>query len=324
MLKSEGSAIRNRCHIAVFNIVLYILLVIVSSCSHSGSLPTESAGTRAIVPNGILPSQLSGGFLLLSAPERYGPNNLWKKIDGAADLFLSYGFRELLAGGFARSGATLPELEVSMYEMGDDLNATGVYQQEKSQEAETIAVGWEGNKSGDGLFFHKGPYYVKIIDLSKEGSLGALAADAAQRIDKAIRVPRQSIPEMTVFPSEGLVADSILYVHRDALGHGFLQRVFQANYAIAGKTATLFYCRQKEADQLLAKYRDYGKEFGQIEREWRDGDLHFLSFQAFNNPELVFVRGDVFGGVVGCPDQPTALRLIRALLENVDRRFGRS
>jgi hypothetical protein len=266
---------------------------------------------------------LSGGLSLTGSPERYSPNDLWKKIDGAADLFVSYGLRELLAGGFARAGQKMAELEISIYQMGSDLNAMGVYLQEKSEGGEPATVGWEGYKDGAGLFFHKGPYYVKIVDLSKEGSLAAAANEAARRIDGAIRVARQTVAEMQVFPPDGLVAGSILYVHRDALGHGFLQRVFQANYTLGGKTATLFFCRQKDADQLLGKYRDYAKEFGRIEREWKDDDLSLLAVQAFNNPELVFVRGDVFGGVVGCPDQATALRLIRALLGNIDRQRGR-
>ena len=303
--------------------VLPGLSVLALSCGHVDRIRARPERPGAVIPGAVLPSRLSGDFSLATSPERYNPNDLWKKIDGAADLFLSYGFRELLAGAFARSAATLPELEVSLYEMGSDLNAMGVYLQEKSEDGEPTAVGWEGYKAGASLFFHKGPYYVKIIDLSKDGSLGALAGEVARHIDGAIRVPRQSVPEMKVFPPEGLVANSVLYVHRDALGHGFLQRVFQANYTVAGKTATLFYCRQKGADQLLAKYRDYGKEFGQIEREWKDGDLSLLSLRAFNNPELVFVRGDIFGGIVGCPDQSTALRLIRALLANMDRQVGR-
>jgi len=302
--------------------VFVLMLLIASSCQHPGRIPAKADQSSAIIPTGVFPSQLSGGFSLASQLERYSPNDLWKKINGAADLFLSYGFRELLAGSFVHSGTNLPELEVSIYDMGGDLNAMGVYLREKSEGAEQVAVGWEGYKSNDGLFFHKGNYYVKIVDLSKDNSLGAIAGEAARRIDGAIHLERQGMAEMKAFPSEGLIADSVLYIHRDALGHSFLQRVFQANYAIAGKTATLFFCRQKEAGQLLDKYRNYGKEFGQIEREWQDGDLRLLSLRAFNNPEIVFLRGDVFGGVVGCPDQSAALVLVRALLANIDHQVG--
>jgi len=290
------------------------------SCRVAPPVSPKASGAGAVVSDKILPRQVPGGISLLGKVEQYGPKDLWQKIDGAADLFISYGFKRLLTAPFARSGS--PQLEVSLYDMGSDLNAMGVYLQERS-EGEKAAIGWEGYKSGDGLFFHKGPYYVKIIDVTKDGTAGAAATDLAREIDKAINVKRQTLAEMEVFPTEGLVPDSILYEHRDAMGHGFLQRVFRANYTIGGKTATLFYCRQAGADQLLAKYRDYAKEFGKIEREWQDGDLRFLSLTAFNNPELIFTRGNVFGGVVGCPDQAATLRLIRALLKNVDRQLSR-
>jgi len=318
---SDFSSARSHRSVNTSFAALLVATIFLTSCRYVSFSPATSAG-GLVIPTTILPERLSGGLALAGAPERYGPLDLWKKIDGAADLFVSYGFRELLIAGFSRAGAKLSEIEVSLYEMGSDLNAMGVYLQERSEGGDPAGVGWEGYRSGVGLYFHKGPYYVKIVDLSKEGTLGAQVGEVARRIDGAIQVPRQTIAKMTVFPPDGLIAGSILYVHRDAMGHGFLQRVFQANYTVAGKTATLFYCRQKDADQLLVKYRDYGKEFGKIEREWKDDDLSLLAVQAFSNPELVFARGDVFGGIVGCPDQAAALRLIRALLENIARELG--
>ncbi|KPL12929.1 hypothetical protein AMJ85_00790 [candidate division BRC1 bacterium SM23_51] len=309
---------------AIFAAAAWLGLLTGLSCRCAERISPTPAPPHAVVPGEMLPRDLSGGFSLAVPLERYGPSDLWKKINGGAELFISYGFRELLAGSFVRAHSRLPELEASIYEMGGDLNALGVYLAEKSEGADKAAVGWEGYQSGDGLFFYKGSYYVKIIDLSEDGSLGNVVREIAQYVDSAIRVRRRGVPEMEVFPREGMVAGSILYVHRDALGHGFLKRVFQGEYALEGKTATLFYCRQEGAAQLLAKYRDYGEEFGQVEREWQAGDLRLLSVRAFGNPELVFVRGDIFGGVVGCPDQSAALRLIRALLANIDRQIDGS
>jgi len=308
---------------AVSAVVFLAASAIVLSCGHRERTVAGTVSPNAPTAANLIPRMLAQGFSRAGQIERYGPADLWKKIDGAADLFISYGFRELEAADFVRAGSKLPEVEVSVYNMGSDLNALGVYLQEKSEGAEPAGVGWEGYKGGEGLFFHKGPFYVKIVDLSQDSSLGAVSGDVAHRIDGAIQVPRRRVGEMEVFPAEGMVADSILYEHRDALGHGFLQRVFKAGYTIGGKTATLFYCRSKDADQLLAKYRDYGKEFGKVEREWQDGDLKLLLLTAFDNPELIFARGDVLGGVLGCPDQAAALRLIRALLANIDKQEGR-
>jgi hypothetical protein len=323
---SHGNSQTNgvRGEIALATVVCLAVLAVVSSCQRPGRILAETAPSSAVTAGDLIPLTLAGGFSLAGRLERYVPADLWKKIDGAADLFISYGFRELQAADFVRAGSKLPEIEVSVYNMGSDLNALGVYLQEKPEGAEKVGVGWEGYKSGEGLFFHKGFYYVKIIDLSNDSSLGAVSGEVARKIDGAINVQRQRVAEMEVFPAEAMVADSILYEHRDALGHGFLQRVFKANYTVGGKTATLFYCRNKDAEQLLAKYRDYGKEFGKVERQWQEGDLKLLSLSAFDKPELIFIRGDVLGGVLGCPDEPAGLKLIRALLVNIDRQSSRS
>jgi len=294
-----------------------------SACTRIAWFGAGAGKPQSPTPARFLPRRLGHGFSLAGAIERYKPDNLWKKIDGGADLFLSYGFRDLLFGAYQRRGAELPEIEVSIYNMGDYLNALGIYLAEKSQDAEPLKLGWDGYESSDGVFFHEGPYYVKVVDLSENASLGNIARAAARRIARAIGGKRKSIGELEVFPAEGMVPNSILYIHRDALGHSFLKRVFKADYKVGGKTVTLFFCRGQDAEALLGKYRDYGREFGRVEREWQSGELHLLSVTVFDQTDLVFARGDLFGGVAGCTDQKAALRLIRELVANIERRFGK-
>lgn len=304
-----------RKHAAATATVATVAIVLaITSCR---SWPTKSPGP--IIPETLPAERVSKNFSLSATREVYVPNDLWKKINGAADLFLAYGFRELLAVSYERPGAKLPEIEVSIYEMGTALNAMGVYLAERSPGARRLEIGWEAYQTDMGLFFYKGPYYLKILDLSAEGNLAPVVLEVAAHIDDRIRVEQQSVPEMSVFPPDGLVPGSVLYVKNDALGHSFLKRVFKADYKVNGETATLFYCRQEDAADLLPKYREYGKEFGKIEREWREGNLTLLSILAFDNPELVFASGETFGGILGCPNQEKAMELIHALLGNVER-----
>ncbi len=295
------------------------LLAVGTACHNSARLFPASVPQGGIIPAALFP-HTPPGLALIGNVERLDPQDLWKRINGAADMFISYGFRELLAGSFGRGD--LPQLEVSIYEMGGDLNALGVYLQERTEGSEPLDLGWGGHRSGEGVFFHKGPYYVKIIDLSDRAQRGVLAETVARQIDQAIRLDRRTMTEMAVFPQEGLVPGSILYEHRDAMGHGFLQRVFKADYTIGGQTATLFYCRQPNAERLLAKYRDFARQFGRIEREWEEDGLRLMTVVAFGKTEIIFLQGDVFGGLAGCSDTAVALRLIRALLNNLETGNG--
>jgi hypothetical protein len=306
----------------------WLALLAMAACPWRGgnrTAPEPPSAFPSMLPEkpAILPASLSRDFTLAGKVERFSSGTLWEKIDGGADLYLSYGFRELLFANYARPKASLPEIEVSVYDMGGDLNAMGVYLAEKPERATTISLGWEGRRTEDGVFFHKGSYYVKIADLSDAAALGEIALDAARHIDGAIRVERRRVAEIDAFPREGLVPGSVTYIQRDALGHGFLQRVFKADYTIEGQAAALFFTRQKAARALLAPYRRYATEFGRIDREWQAGGLDLIALHAFDKPEIVFARDDLFGGVQGCPNEEAAFRLIRRLLANIDRQIGK-
>ena len=93
-----------------FMLVLGVgMLAIVTSCGRMGAVPVKSEIAGGIIQTAIFPARLSGGFRVAPPLERYGPDDLWKKINGAADLFKSYGMRELLTGGFVRTKTNLPD-----------------------------------------------------------------------------------------------------------------------------------------------------------------------------------------------------------------------
>ncbi len=71
---------------------------------------------------------------------RYAREDLWQYINGAADLFLSYGFRELIVRDLEQGDR---HVTVSVYDMGGPLDAFGVYERERPDDGRlpgTVAV----------------------------------------------------------------------------------------------------------------------------------------------------------------------------------------
>ena len=68
------------------------------------------------------------GWTSVDQEYRYGRDNLWEYINGAAELFLTYRFRELVVADFEQGDRALT---VSVYDMSRALDAFGVFESEK-------------------------------------------------------------------------------------------------------------------------------------------------------------------------------------------------
>src|SRR4030065_1838222 len=80
---------------------------------------TTQTSLRSLVPE-------LKGWSLTEPPATFLPGTLFEYIDGAAENYLSYGFRELIVGNY-KKGKSTASLTVEVYDMGDDLRAYGVY-----------------------------------------------------------------------------------------------------------------------------------------------------------------------------------------------------
>ena len=89
---------------------------------------------------------------------KYDSRTLFKYIDGAAELYLAYGFQNLRVRRFGKSNQ--PPLIVELYEMASSEDAYGVFSFEHQDEA--VGIG-QGSEFGGGLLrFWKGKYFVSI------------------------------------------------------------------------------------------------------------------------------------------------------------------
>lgn len=67
--------------------------LLVMSAVNLGAAKADSAATTVAIPD---------GWEALDQEYRYGPDDLWQYINGAAELFLDYGFQELLVRDLGR------------------------------------------------------------------------------------------------------------------------------------------------------------------------------------------------------------------------------
>jgi len=203
----------------------------------------------------------------------YNSKTVFKYMDGAAELYLAYGFENLTVRRFEKSNQ--PPITFELYEMASSEDAYGVFSFEHQDE--DVGIG-QGSEFGGGLLrFWKGKYFISIY---AEGE----GMEVESGILKIGRTAADSIPLMGPEPKLvgfipgkdfGLVAMSLRYLKSHVLLN---QRFFIAHQNILNlnrKTEAILaqYLQDKQKTQLLLiRYRD-SKGAGDAYRSFMKGFL---------------------------------------------------
>jgi hypothetical protein len=220
-------------------ILLFLLLLgplVAVSAEGNGTFPPISGWT--IVPDTVV----------------YTPANLYDLIDGAADLFLSYGFVDLHLAEY--TGGDSISVRAEVYRHSSATNAFGIYSQERNTDYAFIEMGTEGYIEDGVLNFLAGVHYVKLSTTAR-GEAGRRSMRSVAKSLESVLAPDRSWPgALGVFPKKGKIAHSELYTAENFLGYRFLRGAFTAAYA--GKEPfTLFVITaetEAEARQMLSEY----------------------------------------------------------------------
>jgi hypothetical protein len=197
----------------------------------------------AAIETDIFPGQVQG-WTLAPGAETYDPDDLYKYIDGASELYISYGFRKLATRRYDRTG--WPEITVDLFDMGDPGNAFGIFAH--SQEAPGHEIGQDSEYLDGLLRFWQGSHYASIL-CSPETPESQTAVMALGRLI-AQRLPRaEGRPEaLSLLPANGLLQASIRYFRHSA---------WQNTYVFLAAENILNIGPESEA--ILAKY-DQGEQ----------------------------------------------------------------
>lgn len=189
------------------------------------------------------------------AVENYLPENLYEYIDGAAENFIGYDFKQLAVQNYANDKGQA--LSVEIYFHGTAENAFGIYSSEKPLAGNYLELGGQGYVEAGVLNFVCAAYYVKIsaFELGDKGQdvLTHLGRALADRIDA-----RASLPEiLRAFPGVGKITHSERFILNNFLGHDFLHAAYTADYRINGQNFQLFVIHagsEAAARAMLEKY----------------------------------------------------------------------
>jgi hypothetical protein len=197
-----------------------------------------------------LPSE-AGGWKWDGKEMAYDSKSLFKYIDGAAELYLAYGFQSLTVRRFEKSNQ--PPVIVERYEMASSEDAYGVFSFEHQDEA--VGIG-QGSEFGGGLLrFWKGRYFVSVYAEGEGAEVESGILHMGRGVANSIpgTGPEPKLVGFIPGKNVGLVDKSIRYLRNHVLLN---QRFFIAHQNILNlnrKTEAVLaqYLRDKQKTQLL-------------------------------------------------------------------------
>lgn len=169
------------------------------------------------------------GWKLSEEPQTYFPGSLFEYIDGAAEAYIGYDFKELIVASYQKSG-TETSLTLEIYDMGTPLNAFGIFSSERYPENPEVAIGNAGYLEEEVLNFISGRFYIKLICYNGNDQTADYLKQFAAQVEARIK-DKAALPEVfRYFPAEGRVRNSEKYIKRNFMGFDFLQNGYAVIY----------------------------------------------------------------------------------------------
>ncbi len=237
----------------------------------------------------LLPDAQEMNAALDGKAEFYG-ENLYELINGAAGIYHDYDF---VALGHAIYKRGSDEITVDIYDMGNRLNAYGIFSAESSTDYNFIDIGATGYLEPDTLNFMQGRYYIKLSTFGEEGKTEPLLKDFSAKVAETIKKGKKIPGVFRRFPKKNLVPHSYQYSNKTALGYEFLAPALIAEYAFGEDkeqktTLVLAYCKTpEEVKERMTQLRERIAKTGTVE------DLVDCGPQAFHAQDKY--RGEIIG-----------------------------
>lgn len=275
-------------------------------------------------PEISLPAE-AAGWMWDGKEMKYNSETLFEYMNGAAELYLAYGFQGLTAGKFEKSNH--PPITIELYEMASSEDAYGLFSFERQDEA--VGIG-QGSEFGGGLLrFWKGKYFVSIY---ADGG-GAEAESAILTMGRATQDliqgtgPEPELVDLVPGKDLGLVDRSVRYLKSHILLN---QRFFIAHENILNlnrRTEAVLaqYTREEQKTHLLLVRYPSVKEATEAYQTFMGAYLPDAGGKDLLKTEdqkwtMARQRSEVIIIVFGAPTAADAEALLKATEEKLLRR----
>lgn len=202
-----------------------------------------------------------------NAPQLYKGEDLYLYIDGGAEIYHEYGFKQVLVQDYKSAAGKSLTLEI--FEMANSECAFGVYTFKSSGIGKPIALGQDGRLEEYYLNFWKGNVLVTLtgFDSSPEVIQGLMLI--AKSVEAKVKTQGKRPSLVEIFPKEWLPISRLKYI-KGVLGlynnYSFFARdVFRFREAVIGGInggkSTIFVFRYSSREECRRRFQEVKAAF---------------------------------------------------------------
>ena len=163
----------------------------------------------------LVPAEI-GGWRTDDADGLFDGEEIFRYMDGAGEVYMSYGFRRLFVRQFLAEGGGGGEepVTVELFDMGTPSEAFGVFTRGREGEGGADAGIGQGSEYRSGyLIFWKGSYFATVYALEETPASREAVFALARAIADAV-AEEGPLPELVgLLPGEGIVERSVRFFH---------------------------------------------------------------------------------------------------------------
>lgn len=196
-------------------------------------------------------------------PKHYSPQNLYVYINGEAELYLAYDFKELASLTYFWGSPEDTFITVDIYDMGTPLNAFGLYCSYRYPGYAYEKIGAEAFVSDFGLKFLKDRLVIEIKTSDESEKCRKAGRTIALQIASRIAGPDVFPDIVSMLPEKDQIPYTLKYTAKEMLNQSFLPGGLEAKYKLGNDESTGFvvlFSDQVSAEEGLKKLKAFYKE----------------------------------------------------------------
>ncbi len=157
----------------------------------------------------LVPGEISG-WKAQEEVEIYDRETIFDYIDGAGEIYLMYGFREVMVLRLSKSDQ--PTILVEVFDMGSSEDAFGIFSH--AHEGEELGIGQGSEYRGGVLCFWKTNYFVCVYSERETPQTKQAVFSLAGEIARRVRLVGDEPALLGYLPEQGLQDKSIRFFHK--------------------------------------------------------------------------------------------------------------
>jgi len=270
----------------------------------------SSTFVAKLTDRGSLPASLAASGWSEGAVSRFDAGNLYVKINGRADFFLSRGFRSLAF--VTLSGPAGAVVDVEAYDLGSTENALGAFSAEKPPETKSVSTGgtsWYVARNA--LLLARGSSYLRAIGSDESPAILAQLEALRTAFEGGIAAGEKPWTVALFGDALGLPPDRLHYTAENAFSFGFAKNV--TSVTLDDGETELFVLPAGDATESTTLSERFEKGFLSYGEKAEAVGARWVKDRYLSTFARTLVVGTMVIGVRGAPDPAKAAEALAKL-----------